>query len=490
MGFLKQKEYKVYAYTDRKSKKIAPYTSFLEREEFAKLFLKEGADIFMSLKGNANGIRSFEKQAEFNLTLFSDKANNLDKLLNLICTYPTEYKIPNMFQLINKEFQMLEKKRYLQRKAIYEEKEKVKKMTAAEFCETHNNISFPFAIGTDEEEKQKQKDEFLRDTKVEYLKTKNFVYREKTCIKANKTKVRVLTHLLEKEGKNSKEKLEYYYDQINNLLDYLFDFEENMFGVGKGVDKAVAEITGSKLAIKLDLKNFFNTVTKEQILKGFEESKFPLDQRAVKQLIRVGTPFGHPYQGGKLSTKLAYIALLPLIKELNQLDDFKKAVYIDDIFIQQPGSFEEGLQNLKKYKALIKERGFVLNEQKCKLLHGNKVFFLGVNLQTAQLGYNDFVKRLKPEMWRFYDTFFLARTPEGRNYKRRKIKEGRAYINTKIHEAQVIVGKLNYMKQINEKQFDSITKHHKYGVIYKKALETLSYVPTGLEKESEGEYPF
>ena len=66
MGFLKQKEYKVYAYTDRKSKKIAPYTSFLEREEFAKLFLKEGADIFMSLKGNANGIRSFEKQAEFN----------------------------------------------------------------------------------------------------------------------------------------------------------------------------------------------------------------------------------------------------------------------------------------------------------------------------------------------------------------------------------------------------------------------------------------
>ena len=444
----------------------------------------------MSLKGNANGIRSFEKQAEFNLTLFSDKADNLDKLLNLICTYPTEYKIPNMFQLINKEFQMLEKKRYLQRKAIHEEKEKVKKMTANEFCETHNTINFPFAVDTDEEEKRKQKDEFLRDTKVEYLKTKNFVYREKICIKANKTKVRVLTHLLEKEGKNSKEKLEYYYDQINNLLDYLFDFEENMFGVGKGVDKAVAEITGSKLAIKLDLKNFFHTVTKEQILKGFEESKFPLDQRAVKQLIRVGTPFGHPYQGGKLSTKLAYIALLPLIKELNQLDDFKKAVYIDDIFIQQPGSFEEGLQNLKKYKALIKERGFVLNEQKCKLLHGNKVFFLGVNLQTAQLGYNDFVKRLKPEMWRFYDTFFLARTPEGRNYKRRKIKEGRAYTNAKIHEAQVIVGKLNYMKQINEKQFDSITKHHKYGVIYKKALETLSYVPTGLEKESESEYPF
>ena len=82
---------------------------------------------------------------------------------------------------------MLEKQRYLQRKAIHEEKEKVKKMTANEFCETHNTISFPFAVDTDEEEKQKQKDEFLRDTKVEYLKTKNFVYREKTCIKANKT---------------------------------------------------------------------------------------------------------------------------------------------------------------------------------------------------------------------------------------------------------------------------------------------------------------
>lgn len=480
MGFLDTKGYKIYTYKDRYSNRLMPYTSFSEKEEFAESFIENIKEKRLIQKGDPKGIRSFQKQAEFNLTLFSDKADNLDKLLNLICTFPTDFKIPNMFQLINKEFQLLEKKRFLLRKAIAEEKKKVESLTTKEFEENYFPKE-PF------EKSEKEKKEYLKDSKIEFLKTKNFVYREKICRKGSKTKVRVLTHLLEQEGKNSKEKLEYYYDQINNLLNYLFDFEENMFGVGKGVDKAVSDILGSKLAIKLDLKNFFNTVTKEQILKGFEESKYPLDEKAVKQLIRVGTPFGHPYQGGKLSTKLAYIALLPLIKELNKLDDSKKAVYIDDIFIQQTGSFEEALENLKKYKTLIKERGFVLNEKKCKLLHGNKVFFLGVNLQTEKLGYNDFIKKLKPEMWRFYDTFFLASTEEGKNYKRRRILGKHNYIRTKIHEAQIIIGKLNYMKQINEDQFNSIVNHHKYGLIYQKALATLSWVPT---EEKEGGFPF
>ena len=123
----------------------------------------------------------------------------------------------------------------------------------------------------------------------------------------------------------------------------------------------------------------------------------------------------------------------------------------------------------------FKEKGFVLNEKKCKVLHGNKVFFLGVNLQTNKLGYNAYIQKLKPKMWRFYDFYYLAKTQEMRNKKRRFLEKP-LYIKTKIKEAQEIVGKVNYIKQIDEQQFQTIVTHKKYGMIYKKALEVLSYV--------------
>ena len=78
-------------------------------------------------------------------------------------------------------------------------------------------------------------------------------------------------------------------------------------------------------------------------------------------------------------------------------------------------------------------------------------------------------------MWRFYDFYYLANTRDMRNKKRRFL-EKQHYIKTKLKEAQEIVGKVNYIKQIDEKQFQSIINHKKYGMIYKKALEVLSYV--------------
>ena len=107
-------------------------------------------------------------------------------------------------------------------------------------------------------------------------------------------------------------------------------------------------------------------------------------------------------------------------------------------------------------------------------MHGNKVFFLGVNLQTNKLGYNSYIQKMKPEMWRFYDLFYLAKEKETRNKKRRFIPKY-LYVKTKIKNAQEIVGKVNCIKQIDEGQFQSILKHPKYGMIYKKAMEVLSY---------------
>ena len=442
-----------------------PYVTHSENVEFAESFIEEEECKLYSKRFKNKGKNySFEEQAIYNIFTFGSAADSLDKLLNLACTYKTEYKIPNMFKTINTEFEKLERIYKKTKKSAEEEKKRAAELPLEDFKE---KIFLT-------EDLKSVKEEYLNSLKVPNFNTKNFIYRTIKYQKAGKTKERELIHI--KKNAASKEKLEFYYDQINKMLYRLFDLEPNMFGVGKGVPEAVAEIANSKLAVKLDLKNFFNSVKKEQIFKGFKECcKVKLKDNVIKQIIRVGTPLGRPYQGQKTSTILCYIALLPLIKELNKEDSNKKAVYIDDIFIKQEGTFGEAIIALKKYKEKFKEKGFVLNEKKCKVLHGNKVFFLGVNLQTNKLGYNAYIQKLKPKMWRFYDFYYLAKTQEMRNKKRRFLDKP-LYIKTKIKEAQEIVGKVNYIKQIDEQQFQSIINHKKYGMIYKKALEVLSYV--------------
>ena len=372
---------------------------------------------------------NIKAQELYNLKNYSATAKNLDELINLITVYKSEFKVPNLFMLINQEFEELEK--------ILKKKES-RGSTAWEG----------------------------------YTATKNFVYRSKLCVKSGgKTKIRKLLHL----NKNSKSfnNLTYFYDRLNHLLLLLFDFEDNMFAIDKGVRLAVDGILESKQGIKIDIKDFFNSVTKKQILKSFKENcKYEISEPVIRQLIRIATPGGHPYQGMKLSTLMAYIALLPVIKELNVMDTNEKAVYIDDVFIKGTGDFDQDVVLLHKYKSVFRKHGFITNDEKSKVLYGNKVFFLGVNLQTKQLGYNSYIRKFKPEMWRFYDTFFLS--AEHIKNPNRKTHASRVYFERKLEQAYKINGKANYIKHINEEQYNRLLEHPKYGKIMMLARETIS----------------
>lgn len=460
MKMVKKMKLKIFSYWDTKERKdkYKPYVAFKENKiEFLNDFGKTkketlnkekntgwyslekiGTGTFFSSEErdfySPKGIEiTLKEQKEFNLKVFGKQAKTLDQLLNLLSVNRTEYKIPDMYYLIKKELKELEQKILFKRKE--EQKTKQKK---------------------EEETKEEGQLIWLKDltiSKIEkplFTATKNFIYRDLLCVKTGgKKKVRTLCHI-KKSEKNSHEVLNYYYDKIKELLTLLFDFEENMFGIDKGVKDAVADLMGTELAIKIDLKNFFNNTRKDQIRKGFKECcKYEIDDYVIDQIIATSTIFGRCYQGQKLATILCYIAILPVIKELNRVDQNKKAIYIDDVFISlKEKNFEKAKEELEKYKQIFKKHGFIVNEEKSKVLFGNKVFFLGVNLKTEKLGYNSYTRFLKSALF---------------NYN----KEKKDFFESKPTKQEVL-GKLNYLKHINFEHYEKLKKHNKYGKIINK----------------------
>ena len=87
-----------------------PYVTHSESAEFAERFIEgEECKLYSRRLKNKGKSYSFEEQAIYNIFTFGSAADSLDKLLNLACTYKTEYKIPNMFKTINTEFEKLER---------------------------------------------------------------------------------------------------------------------------------------------------------------------------------------------------------------------------------------------------------------------------------------------------------------------------------------------------------------------------------------------
>ena len=206
-----------------------PYVTHSENVEFAESFIEgEECKLYSKRLKNKGKNYSFEEQTLYNIFTFGSTADSLDKLLNLACTYKTEYKIPNMFKTINTEFEKLERIYKKTKKSAEEEKKRAVELPLEDFKEK------VFLA----EDLKSVKEEYLNSLRVPNFNTKNFIYRTIKYQKAGKTKERELIHI--KKNAVSKEKLEFYYDQINKMLYRLFDLEPNMFGVGKGVPEAVS----------------------------------------------------------------------------------------------------------------------------------------------------------------------------------------------------------------------------------------------------------
>ncbi|MGL5717055.1 MAG: hypothetical protein ACRCX2_28825, partial [Paraclostridium sp.] len=113
---------------------------------------------------------------------------------------------------------------------------------------------------------------------------------------------------------------------------------------------------------------------------------------------------------------------------------------IDDLCFKTKNK-KEAYELKEMVLKLIKDHRFKVNKEKCKVLYGNKCFFLGINMITKQM----------PKK-------YLDTVRSGLNNYFHGTEEFRSL--TKF----VIKGRLEYIKHVSIDQYDKLKNHHKYGM--------------------------
>lgn len=247
---------------------------------------------------------------------------------------------------------------------------------------------------------------------------------------------------------NSHENKQMFRD-LKTILEDMIKMEPEMLGLGKGVDKSMEYFNDFEALVKIDFKDFFNQVTYKKFIEGLKHSCPDLNEDLIKTLALTVCPYSEDkkrratYQGLPTSTISAYIALLPLykaIKERLAQEGIKPTIYIDDLCFEAKDK-AHAFALKKEIIEIIKDYNFKVNFEKCKVLYGNKTFFLGINMRTKSLP----KKRM------------LNIKAALNNYFHETSEEIRGIMKPKI------VGQLNYVKMINKDQYLKLEQHNKYG---------------------------
>lgn len=244
---------------------------------------------------------------------------------------------------------------------------------------------------------------------------------------------------------------------LKDILEDMVNLEPEMLGLGKGVNKSMDFFNDFDALVKIDFKDFFNQISYKKFVDGLNYSCPDLSDRIIQSIALTICPYSTfrktraTYQGLPTSTIGAYIALLPLykaIKERLAQEGIKPTIYIDDLCFQAE-SKAHAFALKKEILQIIKDFKFKVNKEKCKVLYGNKTFFLGINMKTKALPKKR-ILNIKAAL---------------NNYFHEGSDEARAAIKPSI------IGQLNYVKMISEEQYNNLLSHSKYGNYIREVLD-------------------
>lgn len=295
-----------------------------------------------------------------------------------------------------------------------------------------------------------KKQELLKDRKKSVYKFFNI-----TKVKANgKVKTRFICTI----RRDYKSRFRY----IKEILTKTVELEPEMLGVDKGVNKALDYFQDDfDYIVKLDFKNFFNQVGIRKFVQAYIKHSGIEYGNFGKTLGFLIAPYSKSekrrstWQGIETSTIASYIAVLDTFKKvkkhLQEKYNTTPVVYIDDLSFPIKGDRKLAEKAKKEVMDIIIKDKFYLNFDKCKVLVGNKQFFLGVNMNTKTLGTNSYInKTLRPML----NNYFHG-TEEYRIENRLKT-----------------LGKLQYLKHISEDSYNKLATHPKYGNFINDLLES------------------
>lgn len=275
-------------------------------------------------------------------------------------------------------------------------------------------------------------------------KIEDFVFFTSEIVVKNNGKKKLRFFCKPKEGKKE------MFRDLKNILTDCVKLEPEMLGVGRGLIESKEYFNDFNSMVKIDFKDFFNQVSYTKFIKGLRsECDNFLSEKIIKTIATAVCPYSYEkrqratYQGLPTSTIASYIALKPLFiaikKELKKYE-IEPVIYIDDLCFKARDK-EEAFKLKKIILDIIKEYKFLVNKEKCRVLYGNKCFFLGINMKTKSIpkSYIDLVKASLNNFYHGTDDF-------------------------KSSVKLSIKGKLEYIKYINEEQFKKLKEHPKYRI--------------------------
>ncbi|MGL5768050.1 MAG: reverse transcriptase domain-containing protein [Sarcina sp.] len=260
--------------------------------------------------------------------------------------------------------------------------------------------------------------------------------------------------------KNGKKKVRYFckphhgrkqmFRDLKNLLSDSIKLEPEMLGAGKGLIESKKYFDSFDALVKIDFKDFFNQVSYSKFVNGLKtECGEYMSEQLIKTIAMTTCPYSPEkkkratFQGLPTSTIAAYIALKPLfvaIKEELKKHGTEPVVYIDDLCFKAKDK-DEAFKLKKIVLDIIKKHKFLVNKEKCKVLYGNKCFFLGINMRSKSMP-KKYVDVVKAGLNNFF---------HGDDEFRKACKSS-------------IQGKLEYIKYINPDQYKKLDEHPKYGL--------------------------
>lgn len=158
---------------------------------------------------------------------------------------------------------------------------------------------------------------------------------------------------------------------LNNVLHRVkSDPHATAYIKGRGVRENAIMHSHREMLVKLDIKSFFNNVTFNMVL-GVLRRDFELPNASAVAVARLCTLDGHLPQGACTSPMLANLCMRPFDEELAAWCGRKHITYTrysDDMTFS--GQRFEAKELIHLVRSLLKKYGFVLNDEKTRVLVG------------------------------------------------------------------------------------------------------------------------
>ncbi len=205
------------------------------------------------------------------------------------------------------------------------------------------------------------------------VKSRNAIYLKMYLPKKNQKGYRVVYKVQDETLKNILKVLQKYLNENYIPLDCVHGFVNK-----KNVKTNANEHLGKKYIYNFDIKNFFPSITREQIFNCFK--KLECNDLIADCLSKLTTLNGYLAQGFYTSPLLANLVLENFDIELSTFcksNDFVYTRYADDIYV----SGNNEISPLETVEKIVNKSGFFLNKEKAKKMkRGQNQYVTGLTV--------------------------------------------------------------------------------------------------------------